>query len=408
MHQNPSDRPVQAAASRNQHRAKVRRLLPYAGALALGAIILAGLWPRPAPVETALVTVGMLRATINEEGKTRVQQRFLISAPVSGQLRRIPFKAGSSVQAGQTVLATIDPLSPALLDARTRSLAEARRDSAEANLEKARAAHSFAVSELRRIETLYAGLTVSAQEFESAQLRETSAARDKAAAESALRQAEAELAVFTASPDQEGRGSPEPVTLKAPSDGQVLRLFEESARVVTPGTPLMEIGDPSDLEVIIEVLSRDGAAIPAGAKVELEQWGGSKPLLARVRLIEPAAFTKISALGVEEQRVNVVADLITPPDQRQGLGDNFRVDARIIVWENDQALKAPSGALFRRGEEWAAFVIVNGRSRLRPVRVGQSSGVEVQILEGLQEGDELILYPGDRIREGQRVKKIVI
>jgi HlyD family secretion protein len=408
MHQNPSDRPIEFREKRNQARRKVRRLLPYAGVLVLGAVIVAGLWPKPVPVETSRVTVGNLRATVSEEGKTRVQQRYLISAPVSGQLRRIPFKAGASVQAGKTVLAAIDPLSPALLDARSLSLAEARRDSAAANLEKARATHAFAASELRRIERLHAGQTVSAQELESAQLRETAAARDEAAAEGALRQAEAELAVFSATAGSEDMADPALVILKSPIDGQVLRVYEESARVVGPGTPLVELGDPDDLEVIIEVLSRDGAVIPPGAKVELDHWGGTSPLLARVRLVEPAAFTKISALGVEEQRVNVVADLVTPPGERRGLGDNFRVEARIIIWEDDQALKVPSGALFRRGEEWSAFAVVDGRARSRPVRVGRSSGTEVQVIEGLREGDEIIVYPGDRVRDGQRVRRIVI
>ena len=178
--------------------------------------------------------------------------------------------------------------------------------------------------------------------------------------------------------------------------------------MVTAGTPLVEAGDPSDLEVVIEVLSRDGAAIKPGSKVELEQWGGGELLEARVRLVEPAAFTKVSALGVEEQRVNVVADLLTPPDQRRSVGDNFRVEAKIIVWETDQALKVPAGALFRQGETWAAFVLAEGRAHLRIVKAGRSSGTETQVLEGIKPGDELILYPGGRVRDGQRVRAIKI
>jgi HlyD family secretion protein len=179
--------------------------------------------------------------------------------------------------------------------------------------------------------------------------------------------------------------------------------MEESSRAVLAGTPLLEVGDPTDLEVIIEALSRDGAALQPGTPVELEQWGGAEPLKAVVRYVEPAAFTKISALGVEEQRVYVVADLLTPAGQRGNLGDNFRVEARIITWQNDQALKVPAGAIFRRGEQWNAYVVVDGRARLRPVKVGRSSGVEVEALEGLKEGDEVILYPGDRVKEGLRV-----
>jgi HlyD family secretion protein len=389
-------------------RRHTRRWLPYAGAVVLVALIVAGLWPRPLPVETARATVGTLRATVNEEGKTRIKQRYLVSAPVAGQLRRIPLKAGAEVQAGETVLAVIDPLSPALLDARTRTAAHAKRDTAVANLEKARAGHNFAASELRRLEKLYADNTVSIQELEISQLREASAAKEQAAAESALRQTEAELAEFAASTPAGTNTLSDPVQVRAPANGRVLRVFEENARVVAAGTPVMEIGDPADLEVVVEVLSRDGAAIPPGTPVELEQWGGGEPLRAKVRLVEPAAFTKVSALGVEEQRVNVIADLLTAPDQRRNIGDNFRVEAKIIVWEAPDALKVPAGALFRKGEQWAAFVVADGRARLTIVKAGRSSGTETQVLEGLKEGEEVIVYPGCRVRDGQRVKPITL
>jgi HlyD family secretion protein len=389
----------------NRH---TRRWLPYAGAVVLVALITAGLWPRPIPVETARVAVGTLRATVNEEGKTRIKQRYVVSAPVAGQLRRIPFKAGAEVQAGETVVAVIDPLSSTLLDARTRTAAEARRDTAVANLEKARAGQHFAASELRRQEKLYAEKMISVQELETGQLREASAAKEQAAAESALRQAEAELAEFAGNASAGTNTVLDPVQVKAPANGRVLRVFEENARSVAAGTPVMEIGDPADLEVVVEVLSRDGAMIPPGTPVELEQWGGGEPLRAKVRLVEPAAFTKVSALGVEEQRVNVVADLLTPPDQRRNVGDAFRVEARIIVWEARDTLKAPVGALFRKGEQWAAFVVTDGRARLRMVKAGRSSGTETQVLEGLKQGEELILYPGSRVRDGQRVRPVTL
>ena len=391
--------------STNRH---TRRWLPYAGAVLLVALIAAGLWPRPVPVETARVAVGSLRATVNEEGKTRIKQRYVVSAPVTGQLRRIPFKAGAEVRAGETVVAVIEPVSPTLLDARTRTAAEAKRDTAVANLEKARAGQHFAASELRRFEKLHAEKMVSVQELENGQLREASAAKEQAAAESALRQAEAELAEFAGNTPAGTNTLLDPVQVKAPATGSVLHVFEENARVVAAGTPLMEIGDPTDLEVVVEVLSRDGAAIPPGTPVELEQWGGGEPLQAKVRLVEPAAFTKISALGVEEQRVNVVADLLTPPEQRRNVGDNFRVEARIIVWEARDALKVPAGALFRKGEQWAAFVVADGRARLRIVKAGRSSGTETQVLEGLKEGEEVILYPGSRVRDGQRVTPVTL
>jgi HlyD family secretion protein len=391
-------------AAKVRARNRARRWLPYIGGLILIALIVAGLWPQPIPVETAPVALGALRATVNEEGKTRIKQHFIISAPVAGQLRRIPFKEGAAIKAGD-VLAQIDPITPALLDARTRKLAEARRDAALANLEKARATHNYTVSELKRIETLYTGKTISVQELESAQWREISAARELTAAESALRQTETELATF----DPVNQPGTNAVTeIRSPISGRILRVFEESARVVTLGMPLLQIGDPADLEVVIEVLSRDGAAIFPGTKVELEQWGGPGLLQAQVRLVEPAAFTKVSALGVEEQRVRVIVDLLTPAEKRPSLGDAFRVETRIIVWETNQVLKVPSGALFRHGQDWAAYVIENGKSSLRPVQVGKSSDTEVQILSGLKEGEQVILYPGDRLKDGQRVKLIKI
>jgi HlyD family secretion protein len=379
-----------------------RRWLPYLGALLLLALIVVGMWPKPAPVETARVTIGKLRTSVNEEGKTRIRQRYVVSAPVNGQLRRIPFKAGADIASTQTVVAVIDPINPALLDARTRALAEARRDSAAAQLERARAQHKFATSELRRNEQLYKEKTVSTQELERAQVNEDSAAREYAAAEAALRQAEAELLEFTS---LTGTNRP-PVELRAPLAGKVLKVYEESSRAVTSGTPLLEIGDPNDLEVIIEALSRDGAMIKPGTPVELEQWGGPEPLQATVRYVEPAAFTKVSALGVEEQRVYVVADILTHAAQRGSLGDNFRVEARIITWQKEQALKMPNGAIFRRGDQWHTYIVNDGLAELRRVKAGRASNTETEILEGLKEGDEVILYPGDRIKEGLRVETV--
>src|SRR6185503_15821967 len=322
-------RPVRQPRRNNSHRK--RRWLPWAGALVVIGLIVAGLWPKPLPVEIAKATVGTLRATVNEEGKTRIKQRYVISSPVAGQLRRIPFKAGAEIKAGETVVAVIDPPAPLILDARSRAVAEARRDTAAANLERARAQHRFAQIELQRSEKLAADNTLSAQQLENAQWRETAAAKDLAAADSALRQAEVELAEFTGAPSATGVARP-PTEVKAPASGRVLHVFQESTRAVTVGMPLVEIGDPSDIEVIVEALSRDGAAVGPGTRVLLEQWGGETPLEARVRLVEPAAFTKVSALGVEEQRVNVVADIVTPVEQRRSLGDNFRVEARIVVW----------------------------------------------------------------------------
>ena len=386
---------------------KARGRLPYVGGVLLVALIVAGLWPKPVAVETAMASRGPLRVTVNEEGKTRIKQRYVVAAPVGGQLRRIPFKAGAMVIAGETVVAMIDPVSPTLLEQRTRASAEARRDSAAANLEKAHATHEFAAHELRRFKKLYADKTISAQELEGGELREASAEKEESAARSALQMAQAELAQFiTPVPDADGVCAAREV--RAPASGRILRVMEENVRVVPAGTALMEIGDPKDLEVVVEVLSRDGARIQPGAKVEFDQWGGTEPLLGRVRLVEPAAFTKISALGVEEQRVNVIADLITPADQRSNVGDNFRVEARIVVWEAADTLKVPAGGLFRQGEQWATFKYADNQAKLQLVRIGQSSGTETQIIEGLQAGDKVIIYPSSRVLDGQRVRPVQI
>jgi HlyD family secretion protein len=449
-------RPGSAPRRNEVRRTKRRRWLPYTGALVLIALIVAGLWPKPAPVETVKVVIGPMRSTVNEEGKTRIRQRFVVSAPVAGQLRRIPFKAGAEVKANETVVAVIDPLAPTMLDARSRALAEARRDTAAANVGRARAAHKFAASELKRFEALFADKTIAVQEFEQVQWRETSAAKELAATEAALRQAEAELAEFTNSTSSLRDAtirSPSPlngqragvrgghennpdlsndtstatshpqslssltrekgpqgagIEVKAPASGRVLRIIEESSRVVVAGTALMEVGDPADLEVVIEVLSRDGATLQPGTKVELEQWGGNEPLEARVRLVEPAAFTKVSALGVEEQRVKVIADVVTPVEKRASLGDQFRVEARLITWESDKVLKVASGAVFRRDNQHAVFAMRNGRALFQPVTIGRHSGTETEITNGLREGDDAIIYPGDRIQDGQRVKPLHI
>jgi HlyD family secretion protein len=362
------------------------------------------MWPQPVPVETAPVTTGPLRVSVNEEGKTRIRQRYVISAPVSGQLRRIAFKAGAEVKAGETVLAVIDPVAPTLLDARSRSQAEARRDMAAANLAKASAARAFASSELHRIEKLAAEKALTPQNLENAQWLETAAAKDEAAAISALREAEAVLSNSVTTNTSATALSPQEVI--ATHSGRILHVFEESSRVVMAGTPLLDIGDPGDLEVVVEVLSRDGVIIQPGSAVEIDQWGASEPLMGRVRHVEPAAWTKISALGVEEQRVNVVVDLVTPIEQRRGLGDNFRVEARIIIWEATQTLKVPAGALFRQGVKWAAFVVANGRAELRMVQVGRTSGTETQVLEGLKNSETLIVFPGSGVHNGKRVKPI--
>ena len=410
MTNNDSTKTVSPVRARAGSVNRQRRWLPYAGATILLALIIAGLWPKPTPVETARALMGPLQTTITEEGKTRIRHRYLVSAPVGGHLRRIVFKVGDPVEAGRTVVAIIDPISSTMLDARGRASADARRDAAAANLEKARAAQVFAATDLQRVEKLFAGKMVTLRDIESARFAESTASKEKTAAESALRAAEAELADFVpgGAAGKAGAQHKAQTSIIAPANGRVLRVIEESTRVVAAGTPLMDIGDPADLEAVITVLSRDGTVIAPGTPVELEQWGGGKPLAAKVKLVEPAAFTKFSALGVEEQRVNVIVDILAPANERLALGDNFRVEGRIVTWQSARTLKVPTGALFRRGANWAAFAIDGGRARLKTVTTGSRSAVETEVIAGLAENEEVIVYPGERVKDGGRVTPIKV
>jgi HlyD family secretion protein len=387
----------------------------------LVALIVVGLWPRPIPVESGMVVRGPLVVTVDEQGMTREKNRYVVSTPVAGQLRRIDWKAGAAVEAGKTVLAVLESTGADFLDARSLAQAEARvraaeasREAAGAQRDRATAAARLAAAEFERTKQLRAQSVASAQEFDLAQMRADTAAQDARAAEFALKVADFELQQARAAltrgkaPEPGTNAALPPLVITSPVDGRILRVFQESARVVPAGFPLMEIGDPTDLEVRIEVLSRDGVAIRPGARVMLEQWGGDAPLNARVRLVEPSAFTKISALGVEEQRVYVVADFTDPIEQRATLGDSYRVEARIVTWEKPDALHAPAGALFQRAGAWQTFVIDGGRARLQTIKVGHTNGVETEVLDGLKEGDRLVVYPGDKVFDGTRVTPLVI
>ncbi|MCS7090257.1 MAG: efflux RND transporter periplasmic adaptor subunit [Verrucomicrobiota bacterium] len=374
--------------------------------LVFASLLLLGLRPSPAPVEVASVVQGPMEVTLREEGKTRPVRRYLISAPVAGNVQRIELRAGDAVQAGETVLAVLDPLPAALLDARARAMAEARREAARADLERARAALNWATRERERVERLHAAGSATPQELDAAVWRHVDALHQVTVAENRLRIVEAELEPFVHASDSKSAGRP--ILLRAPIDGRVLRVYEENERVVAAGTPLMEVGNPEELEVVIEVLSQEAVGLQPGQPVRLEQWGGRMPLEGRIRRIEPSAFTKVSALGVEEQRVRVIADVVTPAQDRAGLGDQFRVEAVIVRWQAPAVRKVPLGALFRRGSDWAVFVLKAGRAQFRRIEVGHLNEREAEVLSGLQEGEKVILYPGERVRDGQRVQPVQI
>jgi len=395
------------------------RWLPWIGGGLLAVLVVIGLIPKPLPAEIATVVRGDLAVTVNEEGMTRVKNRYVIASPVAGQLRRIEWKAGAVVEAGQTVLAVLESGGADLLDARSLAQADARVRAAEAGVAQAAAQRARAGAnakmqgdDLVRQKKLFNGGTLSRQEFDAAEMRATTTAQDERAAEFAGQIAEFELAqaralLLRGQPAGAGvRG--EPLVITSPVGGRILRVMQESERLVPAGFPLLEVGDPTDLEARIEVLSRDGVAIRPGARVKLEQWGGPEALNARVRLVEPSAFTKVSALGVEEQRVYVLVDLTDPLASRPTLGDNYRVEARIETWSGRKILKAPAGALFQRGGAWQTYVLDGHTARLRAVRVGQGNGLETEILEGLREGEQVIVYPGDKVGDGVRVVAITV
>jgi HlyD family secretion protein len=412
------------------------------------ALIVAGLGYAflPEPVEVDLVAVerGTLRVTVDEDGKTRIREKYVVSAPLNGRILRISMDPGDRVVAGKTLLTMIEPRDPELLDARSVAQAEARVKAAEAALrqtepllEKARAEQAYAEAEFTRLRLAHSRNATSLSELEAAQLayrrwseelRTARVAQEIARFE--LQQAQAALlrsrprneesgngANTAAAPNSNGangaNGGGADAThangwnfpIYAPITGRVLRVFQESAAVVAPGTPLVELGDPSDLEAEVDVLSRDAVKIEVGDRVLLEHWGGDRPLEGVVRVVEPAGFTKISTLGVEEQRVYVIVDLIDPPPERASLGDGFRVEARIVIDEARDVLKVPTSALFRAGKESAVFRVVGGVVHQQRVKVGRQNGLEAEILEGLSEGDQLILHPSDRIEEGVQVRQ---
>lgn len=432
--------------------------------LLVGIAVLAGLvysfLPQPVEVDLTKVERGTLRVTVDEDGKTRIREKYVVSAPLNGRILRINMDPGDEVIAGKTLLTMIEPRDPELLDARAVAQAEARVKAAEASLRKiepmledAKASQAYAEAELTRARKAEEALTRA--EIENAELlyrqhneglRSAKIAEEIARFE--LQQAEAALMRSRPQPDEpqpikpaanttndleklgdasaddsldstaedglvEGNGidtaaidkSSWNFPIYSPINGRVLRVLQESAAVVTPGTPLLELGNPLDLEVEIDVLSRDAVQIHPHDLVLLEHWGGQRSLEGRVRVIEPSGFTKISTLGVEEQRVWVIVDLVDPPEKRPTLGDGFRVEARVVIDEAKDVLKIPTSSLFRVAGEPAVFKVVDGVAQQHTVQIGRQNGLEAEVVSGLAEGDQLVLHPSDRIDNGVKVRQ---
>ena len=381
-------------------------------ALAVGAGLAFAFWPAAISVDLVTAQRAPLEVTIEGEGETRVREVYVVSAPIGGQALRIDAHVGDEVVAGDTVLAVIQPEAPTLLDMRSEAEARAAVDTAlaakaqaEADLQRSRAELAFAEADLGRIRKLYETKTVAKRTLDVAERAERTARAAQRTAEATLsmRASELEQARARLITAAEGGATSQPsVQVRAPVSGRVLRVTHESEGVVHAGEALAEIGDPGDLEIVVDLLSTDAVQVAAGQRVRIEEWGGAEPLEGLVRRVEPLGVTKVSALGIEEQRVNVIIDLLTPHDEWRALGHGYQVLARIVVSEGE-ALVAPLSALFRTGTAWSVFVVEDGRARQREVRVGRLNRSSAEILDGITKGDRLIAHPNDRISDGVRV-----
>jgi len=387
-------------------------------ALVGSGIIIAILFrPVPVPVDFAQIERGAIQVSVSDEGRTRVKDVFAVSAPVPGFMRRIELEAGDPVSAGETVIAQIEPSDPSFLDVRTQAEAQAAVRAAEAaqNLQaatvrRAEAELEFAEAEFKRFQGLAERDTVSENDLDSARRRALTAAAALDEARASLMAGEAELErtrarLMNPNSQREERGEDcECVNAYSPVSGRVLQVLKKSEGVVASGTPLVEVGDPDRLEIVVDLLSTDAVRVEAGQRVLIEAWGGETVLDGVVMRVEPFGFTKVSALGIEEQRVNVRIDLVGSPDSWARLGHGYRVEPRIILAEAGDVLKAPRSALFRNGKQWAVFVDAGGKAAIKHVELGLENGLEAEIVSGLERGERVVVQPSDRVVEGTRLK----
>jgi len=374
-------------------------------------LIIWGFLPSAISVNTDQAEVAPLEVTIEEEGKTRVTDRYTISAPVTGYILRIPFEVGDTVTAGQKLF-DIQPV-PDLISARQREVAQAQLEAAKARLKQANENLDLALEEkriadveLQRIQNLYEAGIGTEQGLDEAKLAARRAAAQKASAEFSVSVAEHEIqAAQSTLKTFQTSGQKEEIAIAAPVSGSLLQIHKKSEGTIQAGAPILEMGDPYSLEIKVDLLSTDAVKVEPGTKVRIKRWGNDRILHGIVRRVEPSGYTRISALGVEEQRVPVIVDLVSPRDQWERLGDGFRVVAEFIIWQGDNVLQVPSSSLFRiRGDQWALFVVDDGTARVREVESGHQSGLRVQITDGLKEGETVITHPDERIEEGTRVE----
>ncbi len=394
-----------------------RRILTTIVALLVAGALTAAFWPRPTMVDLGKVTHGPMMVTIDEEGRTRVAEAYIVSTPVAGRLQRVQVDPGDPVVRGETVVALMLPTNPAALDVRTREQAQAAVQAAEAALRVARADRNAAIAnrdlaqaELSRGEQLAVQQIVSQAALDRARqnLRVSEASVETAVAAIAVREADlanarAQLIGFEDQGLATAIGNPrsDDIPLYAPADGRILRIMQQSETTLPAGAPIMEIGDvEGELEVVVDLISSDAVQVETGNQVIIDDWGGPSALAGEVRRIDPFGITQFSALGVEEQRVPVTVALTGPPEERRALGHGYRVEARIVVWQDDEALRVPSSALFRTGDDWSVFVAENGRAELRTIQIDRNNGIIAEVLDGLAPEDQVVLYPSAAIEDG--------
>ena len=395
----------------------VRRGIIVLIGLGIAALIAWALLPQPVPVDMATIKRGPLEVTVEDEGITRIHDVYTVSSPILGKMLRSPREVGDEVFADKTLVAEIEPTAPTFLDVRSQRVneaavqaAQAAVDLAEAQIRQAKSQLDFAKNDLRRAEELAASKTISARALEKAKLDVDSAEAAVASAVATMEVRRRELESARAHLIQPGEiksGERSPsccVEVRSPIDGVVLKIVAESEQVVQPGAPLIEIGDPSDLEIAVDFLSRDAVRIKQGDVARIESWGGDKILAAKVRRVEPTGFTKVSALGIEEQRVKVILDFTGPPAEWQQLGHGFRVIARVVIWHSDDVLQVPLGALFREGDNWAVFVVTDGRAERRLIAIGERNLHAARVLKGVKAGDKVVMHPSDRVHDGVKVE----
>lgn len=387
------------------------------GALALAGALVWALWPDPAVVDLAVVTRAPMQVTLGAEGITRVREPYTITAPITGAITRSPVQVGDQVTRGESVVAVIQPAEPALMDARARLQAEAAVTEAEAavrlaeaNVVRAQSDLAHSATQLARNRELAERGTVPRRMLEDMEQAHVTATQALSAARSeldlhraTLARMEAQLMGPSLAQMPENGSDSCCVRILAPQTGTVLDVTDPSARLVQAGAPLLSIGDIEDLEIELDLLSTDAVRVPPQAQARVERWGGDTELEAQVRRIEPAAFTRVSALGIEEQRVRLRLDILTPPEARTGLGDRFRVFVRLILWEGDDILQVPQAALFRHEGGWAVFRVMDGRASLTPVQIGRQADGQAAVLGGLEEGGEVVMYPASSLSDGDRV-----